>query len=175
MLAVVQVPLDAAESGRRVLHGVRSGLLQIADPPGERGEVGRVGTEQAADERAVSVGDRVRQPRAASTRTAPSGRNRNEPARVTMWPSRGSHGPAVGGKPRAGVRARKRLAAPSFLMPGADAAHSMPFGSMATVKMKAPTASGTLTIAYASSAQARLVNGARRIRRSGELTGLVKM
>jgi hypothetical protein len=41
--------------------------------------------------------------------------------------------------------------------------------------MKAPTASGTLTIAYASSAQARLVNGARRIRRSGELTGLVKM
>ena len=73
------------------------------------------------------------------------------------------------------VRARKRLAAPSFLMPGADAAHSMPFGSMATVKMKAPTASGTLTIAYASSAQARLVNGARRIRRSGALTGLVIM
>src|ERR1035437_6990102 len=71
------------------------------------------------------------------------------------------------------VRARKRLAAPRFLMPCADAAHSMPFGSMATVKMRAPTASGTLTIAYASSAQARLVNGARRIRRSGALTGLV--
>ena len=44
------------------------------------------------------------------------------------------------------VRARKRLAAPSFLTPGADAAHSIPFASMATVKTKAPTASGTLTI-----------------------------
>jgi hypothetical protein len=30
-------------------------------------------------------------------------------------------------------------------------------------------------LAYASSAQARLVNGTRRIRRSGELTGLIIM
>ena len=61
--AVVQVAFDVAEPGRRVVHRVCSGLLQIADPLGERGGVARSGSEQAADERSVHLGDRVRQPR----------------------------------------------------------------------------------------------------------------
>ena len=59
----------------------------------------------------------------------------------------GRSGGGAGTSSPSSVRARKRLAAPSFLTPGADAAHSGPFMSVGTVKTRAPTASGKLTIA----------------------------
>ena len=45
------------------------------------------------------------------------------------------------------VRARERWAAPSFLTPGAEAAHSGPLMSVGTVNTKEATASGKLAIA----------------------------
>ena len=56
--AIVQVPLDAAEPGGRIVHGTRPALLEGTDPLG-----GRTGAEQRADEPPVGLRDPAHQPR----------------------------------------------------------------------------------------------------------------
>ena len=63
---------------------------------------------------------------------------------LTLKISAGRTRGGAGASSPSSLRARKRLAAPSFLTPGADAAHSGPLMSVGTMNTRAPTASSRL-------------------------------
>ena len=141
--AVVQVALDPAELGRRVVHGLRARRRQVGDPLRQQGRPGRApgrpprsGSAAARRRRRTATRGRRRPRPAASRRPA---RARTGPGRRKRGRSRRrpSHRPRAGRAPRP-PRAPGRRSARSTSKPSAATAPRCPPSGGAAGRPRAP-------------------------------------